>query len=141
MEKKDPKLKEIWNQKEFPVVFRKGKGEPLLVRFSDSDEEKAWLKDEHRNKPKWLKNYKCWKIPKAWFEDVVKRALIRYKGVYVIQPFRPQEKCAPACWNATGIECDCSCMGENHGSGNPIGKWYIVSEALGCPMGRKTICV
>jgi len=37
--------------------------------------------------------------------------LAKYSKVYVIQPYREQEKCSPTCQNAIGHECQCSCMG------------------------------
>jgi hypothetical protein len=60
----------------------------------------------------------------------VEQTLKKYKKLYIIQPYRVQEKCAPACWNAEKHECQCSCMGENHGMGNPSGKWFVVSETF-----------
>lgn len=128
MDGKDPKLRQIWDQGRIPAVFRQGNSKPLFVRLPYSTDNREWLKADHRNQPEWLKQYKCWNTPKSWFEDIIKRSLIKYGRVYVIQTYRTQQKCAPACWNASGIDCECSCMGENHGSGNPIGKWYIVSE-------------
>nr|VFK51478.1 MAG: hypothetical protein BECKTUN1418D_GA0071000_100817 [Candidatus Kentron sp. TUN]VFK57870.1 MAG: hypothetical protein BECKTUN1418F_GA0071002_11285 [Candidatus Kentron sp. TUN]VFK66706.1 MAG: hypothetical protein BECKTUN1418E_GA0071001_11245 [Candidatus Kentron sp. TUN] len=130
MDRRDPKLKEIWKQEKIPVVFRKGKSEPLLIHLPYAQDNWWWLKGEHRNQPEWIENYNGWKTPKAWFEDVIKRTLGKYGSVYVIQPYRTQQKCAPACWNATGVECECSCMGENHGAGNPGGKWHVVSETF-----------
>jgi hypothetical protein len=66
----------------------------------------------------------------AWFEDTLKRLLARFGAVYVIQPFNKLEICAPACWNATGAKCECSCMGEHHGSKNHAGRWHVVSETF-----------
>jgi hypothetical protein len=98
-----------------------------MIKFPGS---RDWLREGHRAKPRWVDHFKCWEVPKSWFEDVARRLLRRFGRVYIIQPFRLQEKCAPRCWNATGLECECSCMGEHHGSGNPPGKWYIVSETF-----------
>lgn len=137
MNDKDPRLLQIWNQKSIPVVYRRGKGSPLLLRLPYAEDNRTWLKNEHRNDPEWLKDQKCWQAPKAWFERIIRQALVRYRRTYVIQPFNPHEKCAPACWNAVGAECECSCMGANHGSGNPVGKWHIVSETLAVKWGPK----
>jgi hypothetical protein len=70
-----------------------------------------------------------WEIPKAWFNNFVNSALERYGKVYVIQPYNEQEKCAPACMNAGGHICECSCMGEHHGLGND-GSWFEVSDTF-----------
>jgi len=134
---KDPRLLQIWNQKAIPVLYRRGKGLPLFLRLPYANDNRTWLKDEHKKEPEWLKDQKCWQVPKAWFEGIIRQALTRYQKIYVIQPFNAQEKCAPACWNAVGAECECSCMGANHGSGDPIGKWHVVSETLAVRWGPK----
>ena len=137
MTDKDSRLLQIWDQSATPVLYRRGTGHPLLVRLPFAAGNRAWLKGERRKDPIWHKAEKYWEVPKAWFEALIRQALARYKRVYVIQPFNPQEKCAPACWNAVGAECECSCMGENHGSGNPAGKWHVVSETLAVKQGPK----
>ncbi len=81
---------------------------------------------------------KYWEVPAAWFNDFVDRALERYSELYVIQPYREQEKCASACLNATGHECQCSCMGANHGAGND-GSWFEVNEAFATRWGDQVL--
>jgi hypothetical protein len=80
--------------------------------------------------PKWFSKYSGWEVPKAWFNDLVNAALRRYGQLYVIQPYKEQEVCAPACMNAEGHECECKCMGANHGAGGPGAGWFVVSEAF-----------
>jgi hypothetical protein len=133
----DPKLRRIWGQGRIPVVLRRGKGEPLRVRLPYAEANRAWLRGENRNKPQWNPRFKCWETPKSWFENLIRRALWIYESIYVIQPFNDNEKCAPACWNALGVECECSCMGKNHGSGNPQGKWHVVSDTLAVRWGPR----
>lgn len=120
----------IWRQSKVPVVYRQGGGQPLMIRLPYGPDNRNGLRSDHRRNPEWLVKFKCWETPRSWFEDVVRRSLGRYGRVYVIQPYQVQEKCAPACWNAIGIECECSCMGANHGSGNPPGKWHVVSDTF-----------
>jgi hypothetical protein len=133
----DPRLRQIWFQTKVPVVYRPGGSERLLVRLPYAAGNRVWLKGQRRNKPKWNATHKRWEIPKSWFEDVVRRAMAKYGAVYVIEPFRLQKKCAPACWNAKGLECDCSCMGQNHGTGDPSGRWYFISDALAVNWGPR----
>lgn len=133
----DRRLKAIWNQTRLPVVFRQEKGKPLLVRLPFSDSNREWIKADKRINPTWNAEKRYWEVPKAWFESLTRRALAKYGSVYVIQPFRPLQKCAPACWNAEGVECECSCMGEHHGSGHPAGRWYEVSETCAVSWGDK----
>ena len=115
-------------QRRIPVVYLKPSGK-LWVRLPYAEGNKEWLRDDRRSRPKWEPDGEYWKIPKAWFDDFIRRTLERFGSVYVIQPFREQEVCAPACWNAKGFECQCSCMGANHGSQNSEG-WRVIAETF-----------
>lgn len=135
MVQQDNTLKKIWEQKQIPIIVRRGGGEKILVRLPYSSNNKVWLKNGRRNEPNWDATKFRWELPNAWFDDTVKRLLKKFRYVYVIQPFRALEKCAPACWNAAGIECECSCMGVNHGSGCSTGRWYEISETCAVKWG------
>src|ERR1700722_8528253 len=119
----------IWHQKIIPVVYRPGGGLPLLVRLPYAENNYEWLRGDNRRKPKWLATFKCWEVPNTWLNDLVRELVLQYERVYLIQPHNAIEKCAPACWNATGFECQCSCMGQNHGSQSGEG-WYVVSQNI-----------
>lgn len=126
----DAELRRIWNQQLIPVLLRRGgKGQRLRIRLPYAKTNRDWLRNSKRFAPEWNDRQKYWEIPKAWINDFVERSLAKYGQLYVIQPYRPQEKCAPACLNATGHECECSCMGANHGVGND-GSWFEVSETF-----------
>ena len=134
-------LKDIWAQSRIPVVLRRdGAGEQLRVRLPHDKSNRQWLQN---GRPKshgaiWFGDMdkRYWELPKAWFNDFVDRALVRYGRLYVIQPYREKEICAPACWNAVGHECQCSCMGYNHGSGNAEG-FFEVSETFAVRWGAR----
>jgi hypothetical protein len=129
----------VWNQKQIPVVLRRtGKGERLRARLPYADDNRQWLRDGRRTAPEWIAAAAYWELPKAWFNDFVDRSLLRYGKVYIIQPYREQEKCAPACQNATGHECQCSCMGLHHGAGND-GSWFEVSDTFSTRWGEKEL--
>ncbi|RUY31708.1 hypothetical protein EN978_07160 [Mesorhizobium sp. M7A.F.Ca.US.001.04.1.1] len=126
------RLKAIWDQDRIPVVLRRGgKGQSLRARLPFESENREWLRNRRRTRPVWIggENQKYWELPKAWFNDFVNRALKKYGMVYIIQPYREQEICARACMEAEGHECQCSCMGANHGSGFH-GSWFEVSETF-----------
>lgn len=123
------KIKEVWSQQRIPVIYRKGKGHPLLLRLPFKIDNRAWLQAGRRTNPEWNHEKKYWIIPKAWFNDTIDRSLARWGKIYIIQPHRDQEICASACWNAKGHECQCSCMGANHGQGSSYG-WYEVTETF-----------
>lgn len=99
-------LKEVWNQSLIPVVIRTNKkGDKLRVRLP--------FNESHR----------------AWFNNFVNNALPKYKKLYVMQPYRELEKCARKCMEAQGHECNCSCMGANHGAGMNT-SWFEVDETF-----------
>ena len=126
----EERLRQIWNNQIIPVILRRGgKGQLPRVRLPYADNNRLWLRDGRRNSPTWIESGKYWEIPKAWFNDFVQRALKKHGKLYVIQPYREQEICAPACMNAVGHECQCSCMGANHGAGND-GSWFEASETF-----------
>jgi hypothetical protein len=123
-------LNYVWGQEATPVVLRRtGKGQLLRVRLPYVETNRQWLQNGRRTSPAWIAGKKYWELPKAWFNDFVERALAKYGRVYVIQPYREQEKCSPACQNAIGHECQCSCMGLYHGAGND-GSWFEVSDTF-----------
>lgn len=131
------RMKAIWNQTSVPVIIRRtGSGEKLRVKLPFAENNRIWLRNNRNLKPVWNPDKNCWEIPKAWFNDFVERALDHYGQVYIIQPYREQEKCSPACQNAKGHDCQCSCMGEHHGAGSD-GTWFEVSETFATRWGEK----
>lgn len=133
------RLKGTWDQNQVPVVLRRGgRGEKLRVRLPFSTENGAWLQNGRRSNPLWNNQHKCWEIPKAWFSDLVERALEKYSRIYVIQPYREQEICARSCREAKSHECQCSCMGINHGQGED-GTWFDVGEAFSTRLGQRNL--
>lgn len=136
MEETDARLKAVWNQGLIPVILRRGgKGQRLRVRLPYGENNRQWLQNGRRISPSWNADDHYWETPKTWFNDLVERSLTKYAKVYIVQPFREQEKCAPACMNAVGHECQCSCMGANHGVGND-GSWFEISDTFATRWGE-----
>jgi hypothetical protein len=126
----DGRLDEIWKQQAIPVILRRdGWHEKLRVRLPKADDDGKWINGLGKSRAVWIYGGSYWELPKSWFNKFVNEALVRYKSLYVVQPYREQEKCAPACMNASGHECECSCMGANHGAGND-GSWFEVSDTF-----------
>lgn len=133
------RLRSVWEQGRSPVVLRRtGKGQRLRARLPYSEDNGTWLKNRRRVSPIWVDDEEYWELPKAWFNDFVDRSLARYGSVYIIQPYREQEICSPACQNATGHECQCSCMGLYHGAGND-GTWFEVSDTFSTRLGDQEL--
>ena len=133
-------LKSVWDQNVIPVILRRdGRGEKLRVRLPFDSDNKQWLQNGRRYAPEWVGGRSSyWEIPKSWFNDFVDRSLDRYGQVYIIQPYREQEVCARACQEARGHECQCSCMGANHGIGND-GSWFEVHDAFSSRWSNRTL--
>lgn len=130
------RLKWVLAQTSTPVAMRLGKGHKLLVKLPYALDNRHWLQAGRRTSPNWEPEAKHWELPQSWFNDLVNRTLDRYGKVYVVQPYREQEVCAPACWNAVGHECQCSCMGARHGSG-ASGGWFIASDTFAVRWGPR----
>lgn len=139
MQRDDPKLREIWSQTNIAVIYRRaGSGESLLMRLPDDlPAPQLWVSKNPSRLVPYDERYKCWQPPRSRFNELIKRSIQQFGSVYVIQPFRTEEKCEPACWNALGADCECSCMGRNHGSGNPEGKWHVVAETFAVRWGDR----
>jgi len=126
----------VWNQGLIPVVLRRNG--PIRVRLPYAQDNRQWLQAGHRAQPAWIPEGKYWELPRVWFSDFVDAALIRFGQVWIIAPHREKEVCAPACWNAQGHECQCSCLGANHGMG-ANGNWFVVSETFAVRWGERQL--
>lgn len=140
----DDRLRAIWKQNELPVILRMEDGHPLRIKIPGNHSNLMWrlsaahwIRANRQRKPKWDCRYKCWEAPKSWLNDLVRQVLLGYKKFYLIQPYREHEKCAPACFNAKGHDCECSCMGANHGAGGPGAGWFTVSDAFATRWGER----
>lgn len=137
----DSELWAIWMQKRIPVVFRRTIEPKLLVRFPYAEDNFWMLRGERARKPMWNKWFKAWEVPLSWFDNMIQIALNKFGQCYVIQRYREMQKCASACWNAVGYDCECSCLGANHGSGQPDESWHEVSETFAYSWGpRRYAC-
>lgn len=132
-------VQHVWNQRDVPVILRRtGVGEQLRARLPFATTNRSWLQNGRRRSPTWNADKHYWELPKAWFNDFVERALGDHGQVYVIQPYREQEKCSPACQNARGHECQCSCMGLHHAQGSD-GSWFEVSDTFATRWGDRML--
>jgi len=123
-----PGIEDIWRQKVIPVVYRPPSRGDLIVKLPFNQDNRVWLSEGRKSRPVYNSKFQSWTLPRSSFSEVVERLLRRFQTTYIIQSHRELEKCAPACWDAKGFECSCSCMGMNHGTGMPGGRWYIVSD-------------
>ena len=137
-------LRAVWRQTRVAVILRLGVGYPLRVQLPGDPSNVMWrlsagqwLRGGRHNIPTWDARYKCWDVPQTWLNSLVHQILPTLEKLYLIQPYREQEKCAPACFNATGHDCQCSCMGANHGRGGPDSGWFVVSDTFASRWGEE----
>lgn len=131
----EERLRRVWNQKAVPVLLRRESGK-LRLRLQISNDPirwfgstQNWVRADRHTIPEWFPKLRFWEVPASWYNDLVKQMLDYFGSVYVIQPYREQEVCAEQCWNAKGHDCQCSCMGANHGQGKH-GDWLEISETF-----------
>ena len=144
MEHDERRIRQIWNNDEITVLLRRAQtGEKLRLRVRGNKEgtfpDRQWIRKGRRSKPKWDRSERYWEAPKAWFNDLVFRSLKDFGRVYIVQPYREQEICAPACQNAQGQICQCSCMGQNHGMQNMDSSWFVVDDTFATRWGDKKL--
>jgi len=134
---RDEKLRAIWKQARIPVIYRSGKKEDLMVKLPYRPDNRQWLRGLGPGWPPiWDSQYKSWRLPRSRFDELVGAILEEFEQAYVVQPYREKEICAPACWNATGFLCACSCLGANHGRGQADG-WFAIAETLAVRWGER----
>jgi len=136
-----PDAKTIWNNRKIPVLLRRGGSLAIRLRLPYSPENRGWLRNGERKKmPEWISDGQYWELPASRFNELVEMFLNKFGKTYIIQPYREQEICSPSCMDAQGFECQCSCLGANHGSGVG-GRWFVVSDAFAVRSGdMKAAC-
>jgi hypothetical protein len=125
-----------------PVVLLTRKTQPLWVIIPFANDNHEWLGESRTRRTYHYvrdKDPHHWAVPKSWLNALTRRLVDRFGACYLVQALRQRETCAPACWDAHGLECECSCMGEHHGEGHPDGRWYVVSETCAVGWGEKRL--
>src|SRR5688572_9422734 len=116
----------IFKQNSSPVIYRPSTGKlwvkiPYDRKDTVDPSRYSWLSSLLPQYPQWFPLWKSWIVPRKHFDFITKQLLQIFKMVIVLQHYREKEVCAPACWNARNLECNCSCLGANHGAGHPDG--------------------
>ena len=128
--------RQLWRYAAIPIIFDDRPHTRLLVKLPYAADNRDWLRQHEIRKPVWQKQWQAWQIPRVWLERILQQCLSRYGRCYFIHPYREQERCAPACWNAVGPLCECSCLGQYHGSQAP-GRWHSVNETCAIQWGPR----
>jgi len=126
--------KAAWNQHSVPVILRRKRtreGNPVLrIRLPRRHTNYGVLKgDKPQNRnPEYRSEGDFWEIPYSRLNDIVRILVAYYGQVILMQPVKHRQVCARACMEAAGFECECSCLGANHGSNNMDSSWFEVDD-------------
>lgn len=137
--------KKAWNQKKIPVILRRrkqdGKNPKLRVRMPLGGEHIQILKgrSKHNHNPVHFDKEDFWELPYSRLDNLVKILATTYGKVILMQPIRKSQVCARACMTAHGFECECSCLGANHGSHNMDSSWYEVNDTYAISYGAEKV--
>ena len=113
-------IPEVWRNQTIPVIYRPDTTGPLKLRLPYREGgNRQFLKSikERRTEPVWDSKDQFWSVPKNWFTGLVESVVLAFGSAWVIQPHHAEERCSASCRNARRLECECSCLGENHGAG------------------------
>ena len=134
-------LKAVWRQTRAPVIYRRGSPHDLMVKLPGGEDERGWLRQPGKHRPRWNRQYAAFEVPQAWHDPLIYRCADRFGEVYVIQPFNAFQKCALKCREAQGEECECQCGGEFHGSEHATSGWKDIGDTFSIRWeGRELAC-
>ena len=92
---------------------------------------RAWLRKVcgPGTRPEFDRERKAWLVARPHFRKVVDALARRCGTVLVITDHTVRHACGSRCWNAEGDECECECLGDNHGGGLHLG-WHQVGADM-----------
>lgn len=119
----------FWKQTRLPVVFQRQRPSPYWCAFLTRQITRYGSETVKEISRLGTKKMELGRSHKLGSNDSF---AYRLQGTEPATLFSFTEKrsLCPACWSAVGADCECSCMGANHSSGRPIGRWYEVSDTF-----------
>lgn len=88
-------------------------------------------------RPEFDRARKAWTVARPHFRRIVQAVADRYGSVDVYVDHTVRHACGAMCRNAEGDDCQCSCLGDNHGNGRwhegwqPVGdEWVVRNERV-----------
>jgi len=139
----DAKL--AWNQSQIPVILRRrkiyGQNTKIRIRLPKRGDHYKLLKGDNKSNhnPVFFEKGGFWEVPYGRLNYLVETLAKFYGKVILMQPVREKQVCARACMQAQGFECECSCLGENHGSENMDSSWYEVDDTYAVRHGPEIV--
>jgi len=108
----------------------------VIAKIPARKGNRRWLHETVRiRSPKF--NGDRWNLPRSCLVRLVTAAVDRYGFVVLWRDMSKLARCTRACLEATGAECDCSCLGAHHGQDS--GSWFErVGDAVVADRGECT---
>lgn len=112
-----------------PCIYRPTGTERLRVSLPFDLRNRSWIHSVigDRARPTYSKQNRYWLIARDHFSKLVEALLDRYGRVDVLAEFTTTEVCDTRCQNARGTDCQCTCLGNNHGGGQ-WGGWFQIGD-------------
>lgn len=114
-----------------PHIYRPLQPDRLRLRIPyEGGSNRRWIHATlgARIQPIYDKPTGRWLIARPHFTTLVDHLLDRFGQVDATVEFSMTRRCDVRCQEATGDDCDCSCLGEHHGGGLWGGGWIQVGE-------------
>lgn len=111
-------LNPAWRFAREAIIFKR-RGSPLMVRMPYAPDNRAWL-GSIRTRVRglvWNRAEGHWECPSAWLSALAEVVVARCGRVWLVQEIDGDAGCNESCMNARGLDCECGCLGRNHGAG------------------------
>jgi hypothetical protein len=99
---------------------------PPVAKLPYVKDNRQWLRHTVRVRSPQYAKLK-WTLPRNCLARLVHAAIDRYGQVDLYRDMRALSKCDRRCQRAQGYDCDCSCLGVNHGQESA--GWVAVGES------------
>lgn len=105
-------------------------GRRIVIRLPYAEGHRFWLRDVcgSGTRPDFDPVRKVWLVARPHFRRVVDALALRYGVVDVYVDHTVRSACGKLCRDATGDDCTCSCLGDNHGSWTWRREWRRVDD-------------
>lgn len=114
--------------KVIPLVYRPINDKLQLAM--DYGSNRAWLRQTLGSGVpiQWDGNQKRWLVARKHLFAMVEASARKFGTVDVYLDYKSTMKCDKRCEQAKGVDCVCSCLGQNHRGGSLMLGWIQVGE-------------
>lgn len=106
----------------------------VIAKIPDRKGNRRWLHQAVRIRSPRLDGDR-WVLPRSCLTRLVTAAVDRYGHIVVCRDMSRLSRCNRACLEATGVDCDCSCLGAYHGA-DSIGWFERAGDVMVADLGE-----